>query len=45
MKFERENIITLFNFTNSTINIKTNEPILELVSIYGYTKTEPIKDF
>lgn len=45
MEFEKENIITLFNFTNSTINIKTNEPILELVSIYGYTQTEPIKDF
>lgn len=45
MEFEKENVVTLFNFTNSTINIETNKPILELVSVYGYTQTEPTQNF
>lgn len=36
IEFEKENVITLFNFTNSTINILTGEPLFELMPVYGY---------
>lgn len=40
-EFEKENVITFYNFTNSTINIMTGEPILHLVPVYGYKVNQP----
>lgn len=36
IEYEKENLITLFNFTSVTINLQTSNPILKLVPVYGY---------
>lgn len=40
LEYEKENVITLYNFTNQTINIQTGEPLLILTSVYGYQVKE-----
>lgn len=40
LEYDKENVITLYNFTNSTINIQTGEPLLFLTSVYGYKVKE-----
>ena len=36
IRYDVENVVTIFNYSNATINIPTGKPLFRLVPVYGY---------